>query len=393
MRRTLLAMALMTALVGWVPAGGAGASPPDSVPVCGPVPDGYARCLAVEQRGPLAPGVPQGGTGTEPAGLSPDVVKSIYNFPRGRSVGQGQTIAVVSAFDAPTMEGDLGVFDRQFGLPACTAGNGCFKKLDQNGGTSFPATDPSWVFETHLDVEWAHAIAPGAKILLVEATTNAFDNMITAEDTAKVRAGYVSNSWDSPEAGVEGAIEHHFSPAEAPGVSFFFASGDFAAPAQLYPAASPQVVAVGGTTLQLNHDGRFLGEIGWSNSGGGCSPFLNASAVQAAFPGYAAKGCAGKRATPDVSLDADPHTGVSVYNSQPDENNLIGWFVVGGTSVSTPMVAARAAITGQLIDQAAIYGHSIVFRDILQGNNGFPCTPGYDLVTGRGSWSGRAAGN
>jgi subtilase family serine protease len=145
-------------------------------------------------------------------------------------------------------------------------------------------------------------------------------------------------------------------------------------------------VAVGGTDLHFS-DGKFRSETGWSSGGGGCSAFETASSAQAALPDYAQTGCAGKRATPDLALLSDPSRGAAVYDSQVDAG-VFGWQVVGGTSLATPIVAARAAGTGQVVDQAYVYGNSIDFRDILLGNNGFPCTKGLDLVTGRGSWTG-----
>jgi subtilase family serine protease len=283
------------------------------------------------------------------------------------------------------MESDLAVFDRQFGLPSCTTANGCFTKVNSTGGSTPPATDAGWSFETHIDVEWAHAVAPGANILLVEANTNKILDLFAAVDYAKKHAGYISNSWGSTEAPPESVFDHHFSPAEAPGVSFFFASGDIGAK-PIYPASSPFVVAVGGTRMHFTTDGRFKEETGFSRSGGGCSTAETASAAQAAFTEYQAKGCAGKRATPDLSSEGDPASGVAVYDTQTYLGHS-GWFISGGTSVATPLIAARAAGTGKLVDQAFVYGHNIDFRDIVKGNSGFPCTKGYDLVTGRGSWT------
>lgn len=347
--------------------------------VCGPVPDGYARCFAEAAA-----------TGNAPIGMSPAAMKAAYHWPTSLSSGAGQTVAVVTAFDAPTIEADLGTFDQQYGLPVCTTANGCFTKINQGA-----VDNPFWAFETHIDVEWVHAIAPGARIVLVEATTNAFGNMLAAADVARTKAKYVTNSWGVPEASVESVLDHHFT--DVPGVSWFFSSGDEGAAQTMYPAASPYVVAVGGTTLKPVN-ATFL-ETGWSGSGGGCSPFETASAPQAALGQYPTAGCAGKRAMPDVSADADPATGASVYDSEPDENNLVGWFKVGGTSLSAPMIAARAAGLGVVVDQGRMYGPpavialpgggysaGLVFQDVVFGNNGHPAGPGYDLVTGRGAW-------
>jgi subtilase family serine protease len=327
---------------------------------------------------------------TAPTGLSPAQVKSAYNFPTSATAGAGKTIAIVDAFDDPTAESDLNVFSSQFGLPACTTANGCFSKVNQTGGKKMPRSDPGWALEISLDVQWAHAIAPGAKILLVEANSNSFANLLAAEDYAKTHAQYVSNSWGGSEfSGEESSTyDPHFVQS---GVSFFVSAGDAGLPAE-YPSSSPNVISVGGTTLTLNGN-TVVSETGWSGGGGGCSLYENATQAQSAFRvssasgdiGYAQAGCAGKRATPDVSLVADPATGVAVYDSTRYQGRS-GWFTVGGTSASSPMLAARAAVAGVVVDAASVYGSSITFRDITDGNNGAPCLTGFDLCTGRGSW-------
>jgi len=317
-----------------------------------------------------------------PTGLPPATIKSVYSFPTSLTAGAGQTIAIVDAYDDPTAEADLAVFDSQYGLPACTTANGCFSKVNQTGGTSYPRTNASWALEISLDVQWAHAIAPGAKILLVEARTNSFTNLLAAEDYAKAHAQYVSNSWGGSEFSGETGYDSHFSQ---PGVSFFASSGDSGTPAQ-YPSASPNVISVGGTTLHLS-GGTLVSETGWSGSGGGCSVYETATAAQSSFSQYPQVGCAGTRATPDVSLDADPASGVSVYDTTRYQGQR-GWWTVGGTSASSPMWAARSAVAGAVVNAAYVYGTNITFRDITSGNNGAPCLVGLDLVTGRGSWVG-----
>jgi len=172
----------------------------------------------------------------------------------------------------------------------------------------------------------------------------------------------------------------HFS---APNVSFFVSAGDNGLPAE-YPAASPNVISVGGTTLNFASNGSVASETGWSSGGGGCSAYETANAAQAGFAGYAQANCNGKRATPDVSLDADPASGVSVYDSTSYQGQR-GWFKVGGTSASSPMLAARSADAGAFVNAAYVYGSSIKYRDITSGNNGAPCLVGFDLCTGRGS--------
>ena len=346
-----------------------------SVAVCAAPPPGYAMCLS--QR----PTAPQGAS-AKPNGFAPRTIKSVYGFPTSAKAGKDQTVAITVSFHSPDAERNLRKFSEQFGLPPCTKDNGCFRQVDQNGGTNYPAgTDEGWALEADLDVQWVHAIAPGAKIVLVEATDNILINLLKSVDTAAILGRYVSNSWVSlaGESPVEHLFDHHF---QVPGVSFFFGSGD--APQVYYPSASPSVISVGGTSLFVNGDGLFKKETAWGSAGGGCSAYEPASAAQAAFAQYPQAGCNGMRATPDVSLVADPDTGVSVYTTLGGKR---GWFVIGGTSASTPMVAARAAITGAFVEQGFVYGNAIGFRDITVGSNGGPCLIGFDLCSGRGSWS------
>lgn len=348
--------------------------------VCGSVPAGRARCFSdVVEHG--------GRVGTEattaPTGLSPATVQSVYGFTTTSTAGAGKTIAIVDANDDPTAESDLGGFSGQFGLPACTTVNGCFKKVDQTGGSSYPAVDSGWALEISLDVQWAHAIAPGAKILLVEANSATFSDLLTAEQYATAHAQYVSNSWGGQESLFEVLYDSYFS---RPGVSVFASSGDSGLPAA-YPSASPNVISVGGTTLHFDSSNNFTGETGWSSGGGGCSAYESATNAQASFGQYGQVNCGGARATPDVSLDADPASGVSVYDSTPYSGQT-GWYKVGGTSVSSPIVAARSAVQGVTVDAGYVYGANIPFRDITSGNNGAPCLAGFDLCSGRGSWTG-----
>ncbi len=318
-----------------------------------------------------------------PTGLSPAAIKAAYAFSTSATAGAGQTIAIVDAYDDPTAEADLGVFSTQFGLPACTTANGCFAKVSQTGSSKYPKTDSGWALEISLDIQWAHAVAPGAKILLVEATSASTSNLMTAEDYARAHAQYVSNSWGGSESRSETSYDSHFSQA---GVSFFVSAGDDGTPAE-WPSSSPDVISVGGTTLHFDASGNVTSETGWADGGGGCSAYETATAAQSDFAGYAQVNCKGKRATPDVSLDADPASGVSVYDSTRYSGKS-GWWVVGGTSASSPMWAARSADAGVVVNSAYVYGTSITFRDITSGNNGAACLVGFDLCSGGGSWIG-----
>ncbi len=354
--------------------------------MCGPARPGRAQCRAFvewakDDAGGARPYVTAG-----PTGLSPATVKGAYGYSTASNAGAGQTIAIVDAYDGRNVERDLGVFSKQYGLPACTTNNRCFKKVDQTGGTRYPTGDVGWTLEITLDVQWAHAIAPGAQILLVEARTSMITDLLIAEDYARTHAQYVSNSWGLFEYGGEQAYDPHF---HQPGVSIFAAAGDLGTRYPSYPATSPNVVAVGGTHLDLDKNGAVVSETGWSFNGypsgaggGGCSAYEPAPAAQASV---ATPLCGPHRATPDVSLVADPASGVSVYFSGR-YNGHTGWFVVGGTSAATPMIAARAATTGLFVDADMIYSGVLSIRDITSGDNGQPCTDGYDLCTGVGSW-------
>lgn len=345
---------------------------------CSSESSGGAACLA-HANGSGAP---------SPFGISPARIKGAYSWPTTQTAGAGQTIAIVDAHDNPVIESDLAVFDQQYGLPSCSTANGCFAKVDSSGGSNYPSFNGGWGFEIAIDVEWAHAVAPGARILLVEAKTANIADMLAAEDYARQHAQYVSNSWVTQEFKGEAGDDWHF---EQPGVSFFAASGDafvkFAYPTA-YPSVSPNVVSVGGTQLNFGADGTLLNETGWSGGGGGCSSYELSSPAQSGFAYYPQVGCNGMRATPDVAADSSSASAVSVYDSNPCGNGCGPWFAAYGTSVATPLWAARAADAGIVVDAATIYSSAITYRDITGGGNGAPCLAHYNLCAGRGSWVG-----
>jgi subtilase family serine protease len=268
----------------------------------------------------------------------------------------------------------LAVFKGQYVITGCQ-----LTVVNQHGGSSPPATvDPTWAMEESLDVEWACAMAPAAHILVVEARTNRLQDMLAGVDYAAKHANYVSNSWGTAEFAKELRQDRHYAQA---GVSFFASAGDNGLGSQ-YPAASPHVISVGGTTLTFDQ-GIFQGESGWPGSGAGCSAYEVANLAQQGNTGSV--DCSGKRATPDVSFDADPASGVSVYNSTVSGGQG-GWFQIGGTSVGTPIWAALAADAGIVLDASTLYNmDSSHLRDITEGDNGASCLAGFDLVTGRGS--------
>lgn len=311
-----------------------------------------------------------------PAGYGPADLRSAYNLTS--SVSASQTIAIVDAFDDPTAEADLAVYRSQFGLPPCTTANGCFRKVDQNGGTHYPRKNAGWALEISLDLDMASAICPACHILLVEAKTNSFANLGAAENRAvAMGAQVVSNSWGGSDASdaTYGAFFNH------PGTAITVSSGDAGYGVQ-YPASSHYVTAVGGTTLTAGGGTRGWTETAWSGAGSGCSAFNVALSGAASFD----TGCP-RRAVADVSAVANPATGVAVYDTTPYQGRT-GWFVVGGTSASAPIIAGVYALVGNAssIDNNYPYTHSSNLFDITSGSNGSCPTPQW--CTARVSWDG-----
>ncbi|MEI8195064.1 MAG: S53 family peptidase [Phycisphaerae bacterium] len=305
--------------------------------------------------------------------------------------GTGQTIAIVDAYDNPNIVSDLAIFNSTFGLPAVPS----FSKVNQTGGSVMPTGDQGWGMEIALDVQWAHALAPKAKILLVEANTNNDSDLLTAVDYARAQPGVsvVSMSWGGSEWSGAHTLDSHFTtPSGHNGVTFLASSGDSGAGVS-WPAASKNVVAVGGTTLNLKTTGDYgyLSESAWSGSGGGTSTDEPKPAYQNLISTPS-----GGRSVPDVSLNADPNTGVYVYDTYEPTP---GWYRVGGTSFSAPAWGALIALTNQgraLAGLGTLDGGTETlpalyrlpaadFNDITTGSNGLPAGPGYDLVTGRGT--------
>ncbi|MBU6501050.1 MAG: S53 family peptidase [Patescibacteria group bacterium] len=327
-----------------------------------------------------------GSINTSPKGLSPSQIKSFYQLYYSGS-GSG-TIAIVDAYDNPNAESDLNTFSAQFGLTACTTANGCFEKHVMAPKLR---TNSGWLLESALDTQWAHAIAPGAKILLVEAKSSSGNDLLAAVDYARNRSDVVavSMSWGSNEFSGESSYDSHFTSNS--GAAFFASSGDSGSGVQ-WPAVSSNVTSVGGTTLNLDINGNLVSETAWNGSGGGLSAYEHEPNYQSA---YGVPNANNFRAVPDVSYDADPNSGVSVYDSF-GYNGIKGWFVVGGTSAGAPQWAAIRAL-GATATNSRLYADASVpasysadFRDITVGSNGscgLYCTAqnAYDYVTGLGS--------
>jgi subtilase family serine protease len=278
------------------------------------------------------------------SGLTPAQVKHAYGldaltFTQGgqtiRGDGNGQTIAIVDAEHDPYLASDLHAFDQAFGLPDTS--------LDQIN-LAGARTDDGWAQEEALDVEWAHAMAPGANLVVVEARSTSTKDMMAAVDAARGQPGVsvVSMSWSMPETSGQTTTDRHFtSPAGHIGITFVASSGDSGpAGGAQWPAASSRVVAVGGTSLLVDASGNVLGESAWSGSSGGFSRFEAEPADQARVQGT------GRRSTPDVAFDADPATGVAVFWTAPS-TGIGSWIVVGGTSIGAPAWAGILAIVDQ----------------------------------------------
>lgn len=272
-----------------------------------------------------------------PTGYSPQQLAQAYGFNQTSLTGAGETIAIVDAYGDSKIASDLHAFDQRFGLPDPT-----LTVVNQRGQTQLPEDNSGWALETSLDVEWAHAMAPGANLLLVQASDNSLGNLLAAVDQARTNPGVVavSMSWGAREFPSEAAFDDYFTtPATHTGITFIAASGDHAGQV-LWPAASPNVLSVGGTTLNVDSSGNYLSESGWSDSGGGQSAYEPKPSYQSAVSS------SGMRATPDVAYNADPSTGVSVYDSLGYAGGS-GWFQVGGTSAGAPQWAALIAVADQ----------------------------------------------
>ena len=336
--------------------------------------------------------------------LTPQNVLSAYSLSAVPPAATQQTLALVDAENDPTVEHDLSVFDEKFALPACTTKNGCFTKVEMQGGSplSGPATEPGWAQEIATDVEVAHGVCQSCRILLVEAHSDSYADLEAAEHEAESRgATEISNSWGGSEVG-KTTTQEHSGPFNHPGTVITASSGDHGYLSREasensveYPASSPHVVAVGGTRLTLGSGGAWASEKVWNGdgaSGGGCSTIFEAPAWQQSVAGFAAVGCAGKRAVADVSADADPYTGVAVYDSTPVKEGSTersGWVTMGGTSVASPIIAATFALAGGAGKEAG--GETVNYpAQTLYGN--LASAPGslHDVVSGSNGKCGKA---
>jgi hypothetical protein len=367
--------------------------------------------------------------------LAPEELRSAY-FP-GQApqapASEPQTIALVDAYNDPNAQADLSLYSEEFDLPACTTANGCFKQVGEDGSETdlpFPRSETEldefatgdrrrreraeaaegWALEITTDIEVAHAICQNCHIVLVEASGPGYSELEAAEDTAvALSATEISNSWGGPESGTDSpAFDHpgiaitaaagdngylnwdQYSTREEEGTSYFEGAD--------YPASSPNVISVGGTRLSLTPAGAWASESPWNSEGAGgsgCSAFLTAPTWQRQVKDWAQVGCGNHRSSTDISADADPTTGVNVYDSTPYPYEVEGtkfrvapgWAPIGGTSVASPIIAAMVALAGGAhgvpYPAQTLYAHlgASSLHDVSTGGNG-ECDGDYSSCSG-----------
>ena len=385
-------------------------------------PIGAARAIRLTE-GPAAEGL---------FGLTPAQLHTAYQLPT--TVSSSQTIALVDAYNDPNAAADLATYSKEFKLPECTEQSGCFKQVNQYGSSDvnslpFPKTSSAleaaragdeaeveeaeeatgWGIEMSLDIETAHATCQSCDIVLVEADSPSYENLETAEATAtEIGATEISNSWGGPEAGETLKAERE-SPFDHPGTVITASAGDngylnWDAPDKEevgyanFPASSPHVIAVGGTHLELaEKTAAWKSETVWDGlgaGGGGCSKIFEAPTWQQELPNWSSVGCGSLRAVADVSADADPYSGLAVYDSTAgpeceESSEDPGWCTIGGTSLASPLIASVYALAGgaggveyparTLYENESLSPASL--HDITTGSNG-KCSRAYNRKTG-----------
>ncbi len=417
-RRAAAALAICAASAAAAPAVGLAAGPGaryarvrQICPAPGPH-DASCFALALVPAPAGAPGVRAyergaGSYSTGPAGgLTPADLASAYSF-KPAAGGSGQTVAIVDAYDDPSIESDLASFDSHYGLAACTRADGCLRKVDQEGAASpLPEADKvGWSVEISLDVETVHSVCPNCSILLVEADSESLADLASATDEAvALGAGTVSNSYGAPENEM-GSVEQE--AYDHPGIVIAASAGDsgylnwddlassFQTPeVPDAPASLTDVVAVGGTALKLKTTGARSSESVWNDSGrpsrggefkqfaatgGGCSTLFAAPAWQRSLAAWSATGCGGNRLDNDISAVADPYTGFDIYDTYVYEAAFKpGWLTVGGTSLSSPLIAGLFALSGGAhgvsYPAETLYAHlgrPAALYDVAHGGNGY----------------------
>jgi hypothetical protein len=350
-------------------------------------PKGTARCHAhvvTDSRGNPLPGKASPTYVYAPSGYGPSALRSAYKV---TATGSSSTIvAIVDAYGYPYAERDLGVYRAQYGLPPCTSSNGCFRKVNQYGGTSYPYFNVGWAQETALDLDMASAMCPSCRILLVEASTPSYYNLATAvNEAARLGAHAISNSYGGDESG----SQYYESAYIHTGIAITASAGDGGYGVS-FPASSPHVTAVGGTSLYHASNRRGWSETAWSGTGSGCSSLY-------VKPMWQKDPLCPRRMVADVSAVADPATAVAVY--APTTSVSSAWMMFGGTSVAAPLIAGIYGANGSFVTYGSNpYGHTSALFDVVSGSNGscggvYWCKagPGYDGPSGLGTPNGITA--
>jgi subtilase family serine protease len=295
-----------------------------------------------------------------PAGYGPRDLLKAYGITASAN-GGGRIVALVESGDAPTLDNDLSVYRAQFGLPPCSIANGCLRKIAQDGSANLPANDPNWAGETQLDADMVSAMCPSCRILVVEASNEGVGLDIAENAAAQSGAFAISNSWGGAENSSEASYFNH------PGIVITASSGDngYRGGPQS-PSDYSTVIAVGGTTLQPADNARGWSESIWSETSGGCSAVIAKPAWQTD------SGCS-MRTVSDISFDADPATGVAMYDGNKNDagSGPVGWRVAGGTSVGAPAIAALFTLANiSVSDASQLYATSSALNDIVSGSTG-----------------------
>lgn len=399
---TLASFTVFTSGAHAAPAG----SPGNFVRSCSQPKRGEAACHAIVNTGFSSTGAATGAAAAAtPSGYGPSDLRAAYNLP-STTAGSGFTVAIVDAYNDPNAESDLATYRSQYGIPACTTANGCFRKVNQTGGTSYPSSNSGWSQEISLDLDMVSALCPNCHILLVEASSASMTDLGTAvNEAAALGANAISNSYGGSESSSDTSYDTSYF--NHPGVAITVSSGDSGYGVE-YPAASQYVTAVGGTSLHRDSTTtRGWSETVWGSSssgangaGSGCSAYDPALSWQQAVSGIAAV-CA-KRAVADVAAVADPATGVAVYDSYCPWISLFlggcgtGWMVFGGTSVASPIIASVYALAGNtssISNGSYPYSHTASLFDVTSGTNSSgstSCTTasGNVLCNGAAGWDG-----
>lgn len=307
-------------------------------PVCGEAKAGEMRCFALV-RTDVDGGVnsPRHDAAQNPnagaSGYGPSQLQAAYSLPSSTG-GSGQTVALVEVGNYPTAAADLATYRSHYGLPACTAASGCFKRVGQTGSTSkLPSKNAGWAQETALDEDMVSAVCPNCHIIIVEAWSASNANLNAAEnEAAALGATEISNSYGGAESGATNSAYSH------PGIIITASSGD-SGPGASQPCTYATVVCTGGTTLTAASGSRGYTETIWSSAGGGCSADVAKPSWQSSYTKCS------KRVAPDNAFDANPSTGVAVYDSTPYGGSS-GWMVFGGTSVASPAISGVYALAG-----------------------------------------------